>query len=162
MKKVIIAVLMSTMLVGSLAACGSEQSSNQETTAAQGTTAAQQQTTAVQATAEPENVGAVGMWQASDNGTKANYSLIINGDSTFTMTMEMDEQSGIASGTYTIDSAGTITMTAQSATTTNKKTGETKEETLGEKDKATGTYNSASDTITLTNNGIDLKFTRVS
>ncbi len=162
MKKVLIAVLMSTILVGSLAACGSEQSSNQETTAAQGTTAAQQQTTAVQATTEPQNVGAVGMWQATDN--KTNYSLIINGDSTFTMTMETDEESSIASGTYTIDSAGAVTMTAQSVTTTNKKTGETKEETPGENDKAMGTYSSASDTIALTSNGkgINLKFTRVS
>ena len=157
MKKVLIAILMSTVMVGSLAACGSEQGNNQ------GATVASQQVLTEQVTTEPQKVGVVGMWQATDN--KTNYSLIINADATFTMTMETEElsESGIVSGTYTIDSAGAVTMTAQSLTKTNKTTGKTYEHTLNESDnKATGKYNSANDTMEITSDGVTVEFTRVS
>ena len=155
MKKVLIAILMSTVMVGSLAACGSEQGNNQ------GATVASQQVLTEQVTTEPQKVGVVGMWQATKQ--TGNFSLNINADATFTFSAEKDKLSRVISGTYTVDSTGAVTLTLQKETTTYKTTGKTHEYTPNESDnKATGKYNSANDTMEITSDGVTVAFTRVS
>ena len=161
MKKVLIAILMSTVMVGSLSACGSEQGNNQ------GATVASQQVLTEQVTTEPQKVGVVGMWQGTytlktSNQTE-NLSLNINADATFLLTAETDEISGVMSGTYTVDSTGAVTLTSQKETITDKATGKTRENTSNESNnKVTGKYNSANDTMEMTSSGETVVFTRVS